>query len=335
MNKYANYIFLFILCLSGYGHADPGDYIVLLWTQQNGYTIQKTVDVPWAGKKISLQPPAPQGEAWKANRECSVDSLTGAYISSTSWIAIPHSIEIAGVSVPISVQTTSWSRYFSRGNYDYWFRVISRNDGPHLSERSDCGEIGDISMYPISIDYSGLSLSFDVPRGLPVGVTHGSLIMGGGEENQYWTEANRATVMPESFLEQGIKNLRYDYSFYVRNTCRAELDNYTIDHGKLTYKQAQGSEKTISIGVSCTAASDVKIELSPIERTSLKNGRTAIDLGNGWESFIKLDGSDTLSETLRWEQPEKKYISVTSKLNNLKGKPGKLEGNIILIIQPL
>lgn len=318
------------------GNVFSADHIIMLWTQNSGYIIDQSVDVPWSGKEITISPPPPKGEAVKSAVECSVQKIMGSWYSSTSWIAVPDRIEIAGESVLVKVDaTSSWYKHFSAGGYSYWYHVDWRDHKHDENLSSDCGAPGDIGIYPINVKYDGLTLKFDVPRGLPTGQTYASLVMGGGQEGQYWSAAGQSMNLPSSFIQNGIKNLRYSYIFNVMNSCTADSLNYTIDHGNLTPSDAEKSEKKINIPVNCTGPTGVKFELIPGRNASGNyGGKPAVDLGNGWDSLIKINGKSVWVDNIRWDSAGVKNIEITSSVNNVNGVAGKLDGSLILLIQP-
>ncbi len=323
------------LCLSQ--KAFSADYIVMLWTQDSGYTVNQVVDVPWSGKEISFSPPAPQGRAVKSNVTCSVQKIMGSWYGHTSWIAVPEKIQIAGENVPIEVDaTSSWYKHFSAGGYSYWYHVDDWNHKHDDTLSSDCGAVGDIKIYPIDVKYDGLKLKFIVPRGLPTGATAVSLIMGGGEEAQYWSASNQSMNLPQSFIQNGIKNLRYNFTFNVQNSCNAGSLNYVIDYGNLTPSDAQHAEKTIRIPVECTGPTGVEFKLIPtVAGSENYDGKPSVGLGNGWDALIKLNGKSAFSDNMQWNSAGSKNIEITSNLQNVNGVPGKFEGSLTLVIQPL
>lgn len=325
------------LCLSQKSFS--ADYIVMLWTQNSGYTIDQVIDVPWSGKEIIFSPPSPQGLAVKSAVTCSVQKIMGSWSGHTSWIAVPKEIQIAGENVPIEViATSSWYKHFSAGGYDYWFHVDDWNYKNDDTLSSDCGAVGDIKIYPIDVKYDGLKLKFLVPRGLPTGRTSASLIMGGGEEAQYWSASNQSMNLPKSFVQDGIKNLEYNFVFNVQNTCSADSLNYVIDYENLTPLDAPHAEKTIKIPVKCTGPTGVEFKLVPtVAGSGIYGGKPSIGLGNGWDALIKINGKSVFTDNVQWDFAGSKDIEITSNLQNVNGDgiPGKIEGSLILIIQPL
>ncbi len=309
----------------------------MLWTQDSGYIVNQVVDVPWSGKEISLSPPAPQGRAVKSDVTCSVQKIMGSWSSRTSWIAVPEKIQIAGENVPVEVNATfSWYKHFSAGGYGYWYNVDERNHKNDDTLSSDCGQPGDISRYPINVKYDGLKLKFTVPRGLPTGQTKASLVMGGGQEAQFWSESNKTMNLPQSFIQKNIRNLNYEFTFNVMNSCTADSLNYVINYGDLTPSGAQNAQKTIKIPVKCTGPTGVKFELIPAKSgTGNYAGKPSVGLGNGWDALIKLNGKSAFTDNMQWNSAGSKDVEITSNLQNVNGVPGKIEGSLTLVIQPI
>ncbi|EFF0761654.1 hypothetical protein AWO35_004061 [Escherichia coli] len=317
-------------------NACSADYIVMLWTHKSGYIVNQSIDVPWSGKKILLSPPPPKGDAIKFAVTCSVPKIMGAWYSTTSWIAVPERIEIAGESVPIEVDAiSSWHKHFSAGGYDYWYHVDWRNYKFDENLSSDCGQPEDSSSSSINVYYDGLTLKFDVPRGLPTGQTNASLVMGGGKEEQYWSAPGKTMYLPDSFIRSGIKNIRYNFTFNIRNSCTTGSLYYTIEHGDLTPSEAEKSDKKINIPVNCTGPTEVEFKLMP-ERVGSGEygGKPSVGLGNGWDALIKLNGKSVWTDNISWDSAGTKNIEIKSSINNVNGVAGKLEGSLILIIQP-
>lgn len=329
-------ILSFGTCLFMSQNAFSADYIAMLWTYKSVHIMNQSVDIPWSGKKILLSPRFPSKNAIKSAVTCSIPKIMGAWFSTASWFAVPKRIEIAGISVPLDVDAnSSWHKYLSTREYDYWYHVDSHNYKFDEKLGSDCGELGESSSSPVTVYNDGLFLKFDVPRGLPTGQTKVSLLMGGGKEEQYWSEQNKTMHWADSLIQNSIKNIRYNYTFNVRNSCTTGSLHYTIEHGDLTLSEAEKSEKKINIPVNCTGPTGVEFKLmSERVGTGEYGGKPSVGLGNGWDALIKLNGKSVWTDNISWDSAGTKNIEITSSINNVNGVAGKLEGSLILIIQP-
>lgn len=328
MKKIVPFFFLLPGCVSA------AEYIVMLWTQSNGYVVDSTVDVPWSGKRITMSVPAMRGQAVKSDVKCSTSSMWGGWGGNTSWVSIPNYILIAGERQKIDVSATGdWFKHFESGGYSYWYKVKDRNNKNPDTDELVCGKPGDISKFPINVDYSGLTLSFDVPRGLPTGVVDASIFIGGGQEQQFWSEPNKSMYLPSEFVQNGIKNLEYHYSFNVMNSCTASAPSYEISYGVQSINSAEAAEKNIDIPITCTGPTAVNLKLLPLTQGDREN---SVELGNGWEALISLNGKEQMADTIQYETAGSKSISVKSKLKSKNGKSaGDLSGTMLLVIQPV
>lgn len=267
--------------------------------------------------------------------QCNGLSWVTYYTTFFYRIGVPIRINIAGHWGDVNLVSSGWQYDSSDANYNY-YKIFS--DTGNWYDGKSCfnvGEMVNMNGFAPGIP-NDITVSFRVPPNMPDGKYNIIIPLRAGKSVNFMRGiadlSQKGWSMPalDSVGSTLVGNHTINYIADIQNTTRCKFDNlsYDINHSDMSIYSADGHLSSVNINVLCTGASKFYLNLDSVKKISVDNGEFAIDMDNGWGSFIRVDNREFFTKrSYETATASATKINISSKLFKIKNK-AQLSGNI-------
>lgn len=250
---------------------------------------------------------------------------------------LPNSIKIGGIDVPIKVYSSGVVT--SYGTYS-----LIREFNPPVDKGSatggSCKPVG--TTYNVSAVTDQLKIELNIPSYLPSGrytgtfKVYNSLISTYSDQREGEGGDHTSDITVMGTMASPV-NIPYDIE--ILGTCSASPASVTIDHTTLNPATGPENEKTAAVTVLCSENASLNLSLlANTPSSATYAGGTGVDLGNGWNSLLKVinPGDGSQGSAIDISAPAKTGVSVTlssTLKSTASSSVGSLNGSAVLLMK--
>jgi len=264
---------------------------------------------------------------------CSNPGQDGAtnYSASDTWIFIPTSINVGGVSIPMTVSVPPG--YVNSGVINGFNVIVRRGTvGAGYSWRS-CWAPG--HSYPLNIRYPDITLTLNV-SGLSIGTFNGTIPVRYSFAEYFSVNGSEIKKFSDNdaFTYTTLNNI--PYRIEIINKCSLiSSSDITIGHGQQSIALANNSVQSAMVTVNCDQPASVSLSLTAMTPpTNRYTDGVGVGLGHGWDSSLTVSNSgisDTSSSRIVNVPSGNSNLIVTSTLKATNAADaGMLQGSAVL-----
>lgn len=280
------------------------------------------------------------------NPECNGVQWVNYYTAYFYRIGVPKQISVGGRWVDVYVNASSYQHDDDTLDYTY-YKAYNNNNGRGFGYSGKAcwyaGESVDVNSFAPGV-FPKLSISFRIPPDFPDGVSTVYIPLKYGKNVNFttnlidWSHAGDSMNLRTSIASAGAATHFLLYTRDIVNKARCSFDkqSYEIDHKNVNMDNALTNNvmAETNIKLTCTAPTDVKIKLSTPRPPNYNNHYFSVNLGNGWDSVISLDGSpyDKANLQSMYVTQSGRNIKIGSKLYGVAStvKPGSINGSLVM-----
>ncbi|EFA8840198.1 adhesin [Escherichia coli] len=262
-------------------------------------------------------------------------------------LGIPKKIQLGNQWVDVHVNAPGYVRDTDDYNYVYYYSNEENGGRGYGYAGKSCwnaGEVVDVTPFAPGIP-PAVTLSVRIPPDLPDGLSVMWIPIKYGKNVNFlrgiWDWNNHRKDLMSAGTTIAAKQTETSFLLYRRdiiNKARCSFDqpSYEIDHKNVSINDALANTAMAETNVklTCTAPTDVKIKLSTPKTPNYNNSHFSVNLGNGWDSVISLDGYpyDEANLQNKYVTQSGRTIKIGSKLYGevSKVKPGGINGSLVM-----
>ncbi|WP_434134180.1 MrpH family fimbial adhesin [Enterobacter cloacae] len=264
-------------------------------------------------------------------------------VSSVRWQTrnvaslLPRTINIGGKIVPLNVY--GQGKIIPYNNFFYLIREDNKPEDVGNIKGGGCDPIG--FTYYVNRQSQPLRIELKLPSDLAAGKYTGYFQTAHALISSYSNvqEGEGGDHTSDNTVYNQMKGGgRVPYDIEILGTCSASPASVTIDHSTLNPATGPENEKTSAVTVLCSDNARLKLSLLANKPSSeTYAGGTGVDLGNGWNSLLKVinpaDGSQ--GSAIDISAPANTGVSVTLSSTLKKtasSAAGSLNGSAVLLM---
>ncbi|WP_096980508.1 PapG chaperone-binding domain-containing protein [Escherichia coli] len=306
----------------------------------SGQVIKINVDLSKAGGSATVS----------GMPECNGQYGIAYYTAYFHRVGIPDRIQVGSKWADVEVDAPGFVREVnSPDSYTYFYWNEENGGAGFWYNGSSCwnvGEVVNVNQFAPGFPSRVVTLTIKIPADLPDGISEMRIPVKYGKNVNFlrdiwdWNNHRKDLMsLNTTIASPSTKDTYLLYSTEIRNHARCSFDkpSYEINHKDVSLNDALVNNiiAGVNVNLSCTAPTEVEIKLSTDKFSNYNhNNNFSVNLGNGWDSLISLDGNPydiNNHEYMSVSQTGRK-IKIESKLYGEAPRvtPGAINGSLVM-----